>query len=73
MLLKNLIWISKMVGKSDQGREAIHYSVPLPTQARFVVGARNNKWLPYSDTWFMRPMHGLIGTWNNKWLPYLRA
>jgi hypothetical protein len=38
MLFKNLIWIAKIVGTSDQGREAIYYSVPLPTQARFVMG-----------------------------------
>jgi hypothetical protein len=49
MLFKNFIRVSKIVSKSDQGREAIYNSVPLPTQARFVVGARNYKWLPSLD------------------------
>jgi hypothetical protein len=49
MPFKNFIQIAKIVGKSNQGREAIYNSVPLETQARFVVGARNYKWLPYLD------------------------
>ena len=49
MLFKNLIRISKIVGKSDQSREAIYNSVPLSRIAPGFVRARNYKWLPYFD------------------------